>query len=150
MRARGDEDDNGLVGRMLRDREVGGLDHGELARRELVDVEALDADLERHRTHIRVTVSYSQAEFRTDRLMIQRARESSLQVECVRASRAEPLAEVLGVGDRGAQAEDAQRLLRLRRHEPHARHNHLLASEAKQATIRSNQSVRGFEVIRGQ
>mmetsp|Transcript_23096 Transcript_23096/g.68644 ORF Transcript_23096/g.68644 Transcript_23096/m.68644 type:complete len:229 (+) Transcript_23096:2044-2730(+) len=87
--------------RMHVDGRVGGPAHGLHARVKVVDVKALDVDLQRHRPHARREVE-----------------------QPVRAG-ADPLAHVLCVGDGVAERDDADRALQLCTHVAHARRHHL-------------------------
>ena len=53
---RGDEDQRGLLGRVLQDGMIDGLGHGEQSRSRVRHVQALDVELQRNGTHVGVEI----------------------------------------------------------------------------------------------
>mmetsp|Transcript_19882 Transcript_19882/g.59474 ORF Transcript_19882/g.59474 Transcript_19882/m.59474 type:complete len:1131 (-) Transcript_19882:1421-4813(-) len=90
------EDDDGFLGRVMLDGLVDRTTHGEQPGRAVVDVEALDDHLQRNSPHV------------------------GREIEQARAAGADPLADVLGIRERGRQRDDADGLLHLHRDVSHA------------------------------
>mmetsp|Transcript_117329 Transcript_117329/g.373812 ORF Transcript_117329/g.373812 Transcript_117329/m.373812 type:complete len:986 (+) Transcript_117329:1016-3973(+) len=95
------EDDDGLVGRVMLDGLVHWPAHGQEPRGAVVDVETLDDHLQRNGTHV------------------------GREVEKASAARSDPLTDVLRVGQRGRQRDDADGLLHLHGDVAHAADNGL-------------------------
>mmetsp|Transcript_49716 Transcript_49716/g.133064 ORF Transcript_49716/g.133064 Transcript_49716/m.133064 type:complete len:208 (+) Transcript_49716:1792-2415(+) len=97
----GHKHDHRLVGRVVLDGLVHRPAHCQQPRGPVVDVETLDHHLQRHSPHVR------------------------REVEETGAAGSDPLAHVLGVGQRGRQGNDADGLLYLHGDVPHAAHHGL-------------------------
>mmetsp|Transcript_21616 Transcript_21616/g.58162 ORF Transcript_21616/g.58162 Transcript_21616/m.58162 type:complete len:581 (-) Transcript_21616:369-2111(-) len=102
LAAAGDEDERGLVWRVLHDGAVRGLVHGGHARAVVLARVARDVNLKRHGANGR------------------------LEVEEARLAHAQPVGEVLGIGQGGGEGHEPHvPRARLRSHVAHAAHDHL-------------------------